>query len=232
MILPWCWTGNLASIVSVLLVLHLCGRLFAFSSGFDTRLFADSFVFLISCSIAIIAGTYFSQRRAGAGNLSPAANWTRAARRLRPASSSLKKTNALVQSEKLARWGRMSAGISTRSTNPLTSPTTGLFTLRKKASTSHRNSRRTTPSARRCEDASSACDHRFLLRSSRIQLPSCSRSVTMSPSGDSVLRNELRRHRPRNRSNARVLGCVNIRRSETMVCTRLRPSSTSASTSA
>ena len=50
----------------------------------------------------------------------------------------------LVQSEKMASLGRMSAGIIHEINNPLNFATTGLFTLRKKASISRPSSRPNT----------------------------------------------------------------------------------------
>ena len=121
------------SVVSVLLVLLLYVTACLFSSaGFDGVLFTENLFFLLSSSIAIIAGTiyhsrvrvdeFISQRKLDKSN-----------KALETSLQQLKENEMqLVQSEKLASLGRMSAGIIHEINNPLNFATTGLFTLRKK----------------------------------------------------------------------------------------------------
>jgi len=122
------------SVVSVLLVLLLYMAACLFSpKPFYGRLFADSLFFLTSSGIAIIAGTYYhSGVRVREFVARSELDKSRAA--LETSLQQLKENEMqLVQSEKLASLGRMSAGIIHEINNPLNFATTGLFTLRKKA---------------------------------------------------------------------------------------------------
>ena len=122
------------SIVSVLLVLLLYVAACWFSpAAFDWRIFDDSMFFLVSSGIAIIAGTYYhSGVRVREFVARSELDKSRAA--LETSLHQLKENEMqLVQSEKLASLGRMSAGIIHEINNPLNFATTGLFTLRKKA---------------------------------------------------------------------------------------------------
>jgi two-component system sensor histidine kinase PhcS len=122
------------SIVSVLLVLLLfVTACWCSPNPFYGRLFADSLFFLTSSSIAIIAGTYYhSGVRVREFVARSELDKSRAA--LEASLQQLKENEMqLVQSEKLASLGRMSAGIIHEINNPLNFATTGLFTLRKKA---------------------------------------------------------------------------------------------------
>jgi two-component system sensor histidine kinase PhcS len=122
------------SIVSVLLVLLLYVAACWFSPAtFDRRIFDDSMFFLVSSGIAIIAGTYYhSGVRVREFVARSELDKSRAA--LEASLQQLKENEMqLVQSEKLASLGRMSAGIIHEINNPLNFATTGLFTLRKKA---------------------------------------------------------------------------------------------------
>jgi two-component system sensor histidine kinase PhcS len=122
------------SIVSVLLVLLLYMAACWYSPNqFYGRLFADGLFFLTSSSIAIVAGTYYhSGVRVREFVARSELDKSRAA--LEASLQQLKENEMqLVQSEKLASLGRMSAGIIHEINNPLNFATTGLFTLRKKA---------------------------------------------------------------------------------------------------
>ncbi len=121
------------SVVSVLLVLVLYIAACWFSpKTFDTRLFADSLFFLVSSGIAIIAGTYLHSRVRVREFISRS-ELDKSRKALEASLQQLKENEMqLVQSEKLASLGRMSAGIIHEINNPLNFATTGLFTLRKK----------------------------------------------------------------------------------------------------
>jgi two-component system sensor histidine kinase PhcS len=121
------------SIVSVLLVLALYVAACLFSPWpFDTRLFADSLFFLVSSGIAIIAGTYFHSG-VRIREFVSRCELDKSRKALEASLHQLKENEMqLVQSEKLASLGRMSAGIIHEINNPLNFAATGLFTLRKK----------------------------------------------------------------------------------------------------
>jgi two-component system sensor histidine kinase PhcS len=122
------------SIVSVLLVLLLYVTASWLSPAvFDRRIFDDSMFFLVSSGVAIIAGTYYhSGVQVREFVARSELDKSRAA--LEASLQQLKENEMqLVQSEKLASLGRMSAGIIHEINNPLNFATTGLFTLRKKA---------------------------------------------------------------------------------------------------
>ena len=122
------------SIVSVLLVLALYVAACLFSAHeFDKHLFADGLFFLTSSSIAIIAGTYYHSG-VRMREFVARCELDKSRRALELSLQQLKENEMqLVQSEKLASLGRMSAGIIHEINNPLNFATTGLFTLRKKA---------------------------------------------------------------------------------------------------
>ena len=101
-------------------------------SHFDGRLFADSLFFLISSGIAIIAGTYYHSG-VRVREFVSRSELDKSRKALEASLQQLKENEMqLVQSEKLASLGRMSAGIIHEINNPLNFATTGLFTLRKK----------------------------------------------------------------------------------------------------
>ncbi len=122
------------SVVSVLLVLLLYAAACLFSpEPFYGRLFADGLFFLISSSIAIIAGTYYHSG-VRVREFVSRSELDKSRKALEASLQQLKENEMqLVQSEKLASLGRMSAGIIHEINNPLNFATTGLFTLRKKA---------------------------------------------------------------------------------------------------
>src|SRR5450432_3863802 len=124
---PW------QSIVSVVLVLalYLTACLFS-TAAVDIRLFINHLFFLTSCGIAIIAGTYYHSRVRVREFISRS-ELDKSRKALEASLQQLKENEMqLVQSEKLASLGRMSAGIIHEINNPLNFATTGLFTLRKK----------------------------------------------------------------------------------------------------
>ena len=122
------------SIVSVVLVLVLYMAACYFSHWpFNSYLFVDSLYFLTSCGIAIIAGAYFHSG-VRMREFVARSELDKSRKALEASLQQLKENEMqLVQSEKLASLGRMSAGIIHEINNPLNFATTGLFTLRKKA---------------------------------------------------------------------------------------------------
>ena len=121
------------SIVSVALVLALYLTACLFSkAAVDIRLFINHLFFLVSCGIAIIAGTYYHSR-VRIREFVSRSELDKSRKALETSLHQLKENEMqLVQSEKLASLGRMSAGIIHEINNPLNFATTGLFTLRKK----------------------------------------------------------------------------------------------------
>jgi len=121
------------SIVSVVLVLLLYVAACLFSPAeFDERLFINGLFFLSSSGIAIIAGTYFHSG-VRIREFVSRCELDKSRKALEASLQQLKENEMqLVQSEKLASLGRMSAGIIHEINNPLNFATTGLFTLRKK----------------------------------------------------------------------------------------------------
>ena len=126
------WTF-LQSIVSVLLVLMLYLAVsLPSASGANRGIFLNNLFFLVFPGIAIIVGAYFhSQVRVR--EFISRCELDKSRKALEASLHQLKENEIqLVQSEKLASLGRMSAGIIHEINNPLNFATTGLFTLRKK----------------------------------------------------------------------------------------------------
>ncbi len=128
------------SVISVLLVLTLYAAACIFSQEsysdpdkiFLWHDFVRNLFFLISSDIAIIAGTYFHSRVRMREFVSRS-ELDKSSKALAASLKQLKENEMqLVQSEKLASLGRMSAGIIHEINNPLNFAKTGLFTLRKK----------------------------------------------------------------------------------------------------
>jgi two-component system sensor histidine kinase PhcS len=121
------------SVVSVVLVLALYqGACLLSPAPFEKNLFINNLFFLISSGIAIIAGTYFHSGVRVREFISRS-ELDKSRKALEVSLQQLKENEMqLVQSEKLASLGRMSAGIIHEINNPLNFATTGLFTLRKK----------------------------------------------------------------------------------------------------
>jgi two-component system sensor histidine kinase PhcS len=129
-VLDWPFWQSVVSVVLVLL-LYLAACLFS-PAAFDGGLFINNLFFLASSGIAIIAGTYFHSR-VRIGEFVARSELDKSRKALEASLQQLKENEMqLVQSEKLASLGRMSAGIIHEINNPLNFATTGLFTLRKK----------------------------------------------------------------------------------------------------
>jgi two-component system sensor histidine kinase PhcS len=129
-VLDWTFWQSVVSVVLVLL-LYLAACLFS-PAAFDRGLFINNLFFLVSSGIAIIAGTYFHSRVRMREFISRS-ELDKSRKALEASLRQLKENEMqLVQSEKLASLGRMSAGIIHEINNPLNFATTGLFTLRKK----------------------------------------------------------------------------------------------------
>jgi two-component system sensor histidine kinase PhcS len=129
-VLDWTFWQSVASVVLVLLLyLAACG----FSpAAFDRGIFINNIFFLASSGIAIIAGTYFHSS-VRVREFVSRSELDKSRKALEASLQQLKENEMqLVQSEKLASLGRMSAGIIHEINNPLNFATTGLFTLRKK----------------------------------------------------------------------------------------------------
>ena len=130
MVLDWSFWQSVAAVVLVLL-LYVAACLFS-PAPFETRLFIGSLFFLVSSGAAIVAGTYFHSGVRMREFVSRS-ELDKSRKALEASLQQLKENEMqLVQSEKLASLGRMSAGIIHEINNPLNFATTGLFTLRKK----------------------------------------------------------------------------------------------------
>jgi two-component system sensor histidine kinase PhcS len=126
------WTF-LQSVVSVLLVLmlYLLASLPS-ASGANFGIFLNNLFFLVFPGIAIIVGAYFHSR-VRVSEFVSRCELDKSRKALEASLQQLKENEMqLVQSEKLASLGRMSAGIIHEINNPLNFATTGLFTLRNK----------------------------------------------------------------------------------------------------
>lgn len=128
------------SVICVLLVLALYAAACFFSpksypepdKSFLWHDFVRNLFFLISSDIAIIAGTYFHSR-VRVREFVSRCELDKSSKALAASLKQLKENEMqLVQSEKLASLGRMSAGIIHEINNPLNFAKTGLFTLRKR----------------------------------------------------------------------------------------------------
>jgi two-component system sensor histidine kinase PhcS len=129
-VLDWTFWQSVISVALVLL-LYVAACLFSMAA-FDGSLFINNLFFLISSGVAIIAGTYFHSR-VRAREFVSRSELDKSRKALEASLQQLKENEMqLVQSEKLASLGRMSAGIIHEINNPLNFATTGIFTLRKK----------------------------------------------------------------------------------------------------
>jgi two-component system, sensor histidine kinase PhcS len=129
-VLDWPFWQSVVS-VGLVLLLYTAACWFA-PAAFDQTLFVNNLFFLVSSSLAIIAGTYFHSG-VRIREFVSRSELDASRKALEASLVQLKENEAqLVQSEKLASLGRMSAGIIHEINNPLNFATTGLFTLRKK----------------------------------------------------------------------------------------------------
>ncbi len=126
------WTF-LQSIVSVLLVLMLyLAASLPSAAGANFGMFLNNLCFLVFPGIAIIVGAYFHSR-VRVSEFVSRCELDKSRKALESSLQQLKENEMqLVQTEKLASLGRMSAGIIHEINNPLNFAITGLFTLRKK----------------------------------------------------------------------------------------------------
>jgi two-component system sensor histidine kinase PhcS len=130
-VLDWPLWQSVVS-VALVLMLYLAACLFS-PAAFDKSLFINNLFFLVSSGIAIIAGTYFHSG-VRVREFVSRSELDKSRKALEASLQQLKENEMqLVQSEKLASLGRMSAGIIHEINNPLNFATTGLFTLRKKS---------------------------------------------------------------------------------------------------
>ena len=130
------WTLR-ESIVAVLLALGLYIGAGIWSGLFhppfpEPKFILNNFYFIALMDIIVVVGTYF-QSRARFREFVLRQELDKNRKALETSLAQLKENEAqLVQSEKLASLGRMSAGMIHEINNPLNFATTGLFTLRKK----------------------------------------------------------------------------------------------------
>jgi two-component system sensor histidine kinase PhcS len=126
------WTFR-QSVISVLLVLMLyLAASLPSASGANFGIFLNNLFFLVFPGIAIIVGAYFHSR-VRVSEFVFRCELDKSRKALEASLQQLKENEMqLVQTEKLASLGRMSAGIIHEINNPLNFATTGLFTLRNK----------------------------------------------------------------------------------------------------
>lgn len=126
------WTLR-ESIVAVSLVLFMYVTAGWYNGDFPaTKVIFNNFYFIALMDIIVVVGTYF-QNRQRFREFVLRQELDQSRRALESSLTQLKENEAqLIQSEKLASLGRMSAGMIHEINNPLNFATTGLFTLRKK----------------------------------------------------------------------------------------------------
>jgi len=132
-VLHWTFRESLCAAVLVL-GLYLAAAWFhpgQVSSG-DRGIFVNNIYFLVLTGIIVATGSYFHSK-SRFNEFAFGHELNKQNRALESANKQLKEAQMqLVQSEKLASLGRMSAGIIHEIGNPLNFATTGLFTLRNK----------------------------------------------------------------------------------------------------
>lgn len=129
-VLDWTFLQSVFSVLLVLMLYLVASAPTAFGDNF--RMFLNNLIFLVSTGFAIILGTFFHSRVRVSEFISRC-ELDKSRKALEASLHQLKENEMqLVQSEKLASLGRMSAGIIHEINNPLNFATTGLFTLRKK----------------------------------------------------------------------------------------------------
>ena len=130
-VLDWTFRQSVISVLLVL-VLYLAASLPS-ASGANFGMFLNNLFFLVFPGIAIIVGAYFHSR-VRVSEFVFRCELDKSRKALEASLQQLKENEMqLVQTEKLASLGRMSAGIIHEINNPLNFAITGLFTLRKKA---------------------------------------------------------------------------------------------------
>jgi two-component system sensor histidine kinase PhcS len=129
-VLDWTFLQSLFSVLLVLLLYLLATLPSASKENFG--IYLSNLFFLVAPSVAIVVGAYFhSQVRIS--EFVSRCELDKSRKALEASLQQLKENELqLVQSEKLASLGRMSAGIIHEINNPLNFATTGLFTLRNK----------------------------------------------------------------------------------------------------
>ncbi len=129
-VLDWTFLQSVMSVLLVLMLYLVASAPTAFGDNFG--MFLTSLFFMVSTGIAIIVGTYFHSR-VRVSEFVSRCELDKSRKALEASLQQLKENEMqLVQSEKLASLGRMSAGIIHEINTPLNFATTGLFTLRKK----------------------------------------------------------------------------------------------------
>jgi len=129
-VLDWTFLQSVASVLLVLMLYLVASAPTAFGNNFG--MFLNNLFFLLSTGFAIILGTYFHSR-VRVSEFVSRCELDKSRKALEASLQQLKENEMqLVQSEKLASLGRMSAGIIHEINNPLNFAKTGLFTLRKK----------------------------------------------------------------------------------------------------
>ncbi len=129
-VLDWTFLQSAASVLLVLMLYLAASSPTAFGDNFG--MFLNNLFFLVSTGVAIIVGSYFHSR-VRVSEFVSRCELDKSRKALEASLQQLKENEMqLVQSEKLASLGRMSAGIIHEINNPLNFATTGLFTLRKK----------------------------------------------------------------------------------------------------
>jgi two-component system, sensor histidine kinase PhcS len=129
-VLDWTFLQSLFSVLLVLL-LYLLASLPS-ANGQNLSIYLSNLFFLVSPCIAIVTGAYFHSR-VRIQEFIFQCELDKSRKALEASLQQLKENEMqLVQSEKLASLGRMSAGIIHEINNPLNFSTTGLFSLRKK----------------------------------------------------------------------------------------------------
>jgi len=129
-VLDWTFLQSAFAVLLVLLLYLLASLPSARGENFP--MFLNNVFFLVSTGAAIITGAYFHSR-VRVQEFVFQCELDKSRKALEASLQQLKENEMqLVQSEKLASLGRMSAGIIHEINNPLNFATTGLFTLRKK----------------------------------------------------------------------------------------------------
>ena len=129
-VLRWTTRESIVAVLLVLLMYIAAGLIHGVIP--PTRVVFINFYFIALMDIIVVVGTYF-QSRQRFREFALRYELDKSRKALEASLQQLKENEIqLVQTEKLASLGRMSAGIIHEINNPLNFATTGLFTLRKK----------------------------------------------------------------------------------------------------